>query len=178
MIDKIVLIGYRATGKSTIGRALASKLSFSFLDTDSLIRSKCNSSIEEIVGSQGWDAFRKYEAEALIKAFESSNTVVATGGGAIMHRDIWAQYGRKALVVWLTADLSVLAGRLGGNDAGNSERPTLTGKAIDQEIADILEVRTPIYRELSDYAVDTGRMSIAVAVDSITEKFHSIAVGE
>lgn len=177
MIDKIVLVGYRATGKSTIGRELASKLSFSFLDTDSLVRSKCNSTIEEIVENQGWDAFRTCEAEVLKECFGLSKVVIATGGGAILHRRTWQQYGKDCFVVWLTADLQVLAARLTGSASGGAERPTLTGKAIDTEIEEVLKVRIPLYREFSDLDIDTGKMSLEQAVDSIYQKFHTIAAG-
>jgi len=177
MIDKIVLVGYRATGKSTIGRELASKLSFSFVDTDALVRSKCNSTIEEIVASQGWDAFRKCEAEALQECFGFSKVVIATGGGAILHRKVWEQYGKDCFVVWLTADLEVLAARLTASVSAGAERPTLTGKAIGAEIAEVLQVRTPLYREFSDFDIDTGKMSVEQSVDSIYEKFQTIAAG-
>lgn len=176
MIDKIFLIGYRATGKSTIGRELASRLGFSFLDMDSLIRQKCNSTIEQIVADLGWTAFRKIEAEALQESFRLSRVVVATGGGAILHRDIWEQHRGTALVVWLTAEISELSARLGG-ESGGAGRPTLTGQPIDLEIAEVLEARTPLYMEYSDITIDTGEVSVTAAVDSIVIKFQKIMAG-
>ncbi|NTW07909.1 MAG: shikimate kinase, partial [Syntrophaceae bacterium] len=80
----VVLIGYRACGKSTVGKLLAEKLKIAFLDTDLLIEENLGMPIKEIVASQGWDYFRAREKEAVQELAQRSECVIATGGGVVL----------------------------------------------------------------------------------------------
>jgi shikimate kinase len=172
MNEHIFLIGYRATGKSTIGRLLAKRLRFDFVDTDRLICKTRNTEISSIVAKEGWEAFRRYEAEALSEAAGGARRVVATGGGAILHREQWQQIREKALVVWLSADLATLVARLSRSGKGNAARPSLTGGAIHAEIEVVLAERTPLYRESSHLQVDTGKVGTAKGVEIIADAYR------
>lgn len=172
MIEHIFLIGYRAAGKTTIGRSLAEALGFAFLDTDRLVCQKHDSEIAGIVAEEGWESFRRYEAAALAEAAEGRKRVVATGGGAVLHRQLWQGLKGRAFVVWLSADIATLAARLRLSAGGDGSRPSLTGKAIHKEIEDVLRERLPLYREYADLEVDTGKFDTTEVVRKIIEEYR------
>ncbi len=169
MKDCVYLIGCRAVGKSSIGVALAKRLGYDFLDTDILIAEENNASVATIVAEQGWQGFRKHESEVLSGLRGRNHCVIATGGGAILHRQIWLQLKKQAQVVWLTADLEILCERLCMDLSSETLRPSLTGKDICQELDEVLTERSPLYRETADLVVDTGKLTVAEVVHSIEE---------
>ena len=79
----IFLIGYRCTGKTTIGKILAERLHRDYLDMDQAIEQQTGSTISELVQTHGWDYFRQVEKETLLKTREIKDTVVSTGGGIV-----------------------------------------------------------------------------------------------
>lgn len=173
MIEQIFLIGYRATGKTTIGRKLAEKLDFEFVDTDHLICQDANSTVQHIVEKNGWDAFREYEARALVRASHGEKRIVATGGGAVLHHGAWGNICSKAFVVWLFADSSTLAERMLTAAGTDPSRPSLTGKSINEEIDQVMSERAELYELYSDLKIDTAHLSTSEAVDIIIESFRS-----
>lgn len=177
MIEHVFLIGYRAAGKTTIGGQLADSLDFEFLDTDQLVCRNRQSDIAGIVAEEGWEAFRRYEAEALRQAAGGRKRVVATGGGAILHGEVWREIRDRVFVVWLSADMATLAARLQPSGEGDGSRPSLTGNAIDREIEDVLTERIPLYREYSDLEVDTGKFDTAEVVNIIVRAYRSTCGG-
>lgn len=152
----IFLTGYRATGKSAVGRLLASRLGRPFLDMDRLIEERQGCTIKELVAARGWPHFREEERKLLAELAGRAGLVVATGGGAILHRQAWAALRASGLVVWLTADRETICRRLAADAATEGQRPSLTGRDIEEEVAGVLAERTPLYREGSDLAIDTA----------------------
>ncbi|MDX9893827.1 shikimate kinase AroL [Desulfofustis limnaeus] len=150
----IVLVGARAVGKTTIGRKLAESLGFAFCDTDELIRERAGCAIADLVAEQGWPAFRALEREVLVGCVERESTVVATGGGAVLHLDVWPQIKRRMLVFWLTAPLAVVRARLEADPHSASLRPSLTGEDVVQEYERVLRQREPLYRDVADRIID------------------------
>jgi len=175
MKEIIFLIGFRAVGKTTIGRKLAERLGFSFLDTDVLICEQKGATVSEIVAAEGWDEFRRCEQEILRTLGTRQRCVIATGGGAILHRHLWPQLKKYGHVVWLSADPDIICQRLEAASAG--QRPSLTGKAVCDEVRDILAIREPMYREIADIIVDTGRLSMAGIVNRILQDVNSSCSG-
>ena len=169
MKESIYLIGGRAVGKSSIGAKLAHSLGYKFLDTDTLITEKCGYSVAEIVSSEGWQVFREYEKQVLSRLIPIKSCVVATGGGAILHRELWRELKNKAEVVWLMADSAILCARIAEDQLSAAQRPSLTGKDICQELEDILAERSALYRETADCIIDTGKMTIDEAVRKIIQ---------
>lgn len=102
---KIVLTGYRAPGKTSVGRILADRLFFSFVDTDREIEKQQGKSISEMVAEHGWNYFRAAERNFLSSLLSRANLVVAPGGGAILHREVWTKLMETSLVVWLQVDV-------------------------------------------------------------------------
>ena len=166
---KIILTGYRACGKSVVGRLLAARLQFDFLDMDKEIEARTGSSISEMVAAHGWPYFRERERQLLAELVDHDRLVIATGGGAIMHEDVWQRLQQTGLVVWLQADIDTIAARLAGDAVSEGQRPSLTGGSIAQEIEKVLAERLPLYEKGSHLAVDTGRRTpeeIVVLVES------------
>jgi shikimate kinase len=169
MKKSVYLIGGRAVGKSSIGVKLAQRLGYEFLDTDTLITEECGCSVAAIVEREGWPAFREYERQVLLRLAGRESCVVATGGGAILHREVWPELKKQGKVVWLTADLTILCERIAGDHHSLAQRPSLTGKDICQELKEVLAERNPLYRETADCIIDSGAMMVYDAVQAIEE---------
>jgi shikimate kinase len=167
MEECVYLIGCRAVGKSSIGVELAQTLGYEFLDTDALVTEKLGCSVSDSVNREGWQKFRKLEEEILLQLTKRKFCVVATGGGAILHRDAWMRLKKQGQVVWLTADLKTLCDRISGDKNSEALRPSLTGNNICQELEGVLAERTPLYRETADVLVDTDKMTVSEAVEHI-----------
>ncbi len=168
----IILIGFRGTGKTTVGELLAQRCGCAFVDTDQRICQMKGASVTTIVQREGWEGFRRCEEEVLRELAGVTGSVVATGGGAVLHRQVWPELRKNATIVWLTADTNVLMQRIGEDASDN--RPSLSGKGVVEEMTQILEEREPLYRELAHFSVDTGRLPAVEAVDFIVERVTKI----
>jgi shikimate kinase len=160
MKEIIFLVGFRAVGKTTVGRQLADRLGFSFLDTDVLICEKKGGTVNDIIKAEGWDGFRRCEQEVLQGLDGQRQCVIATGGGAILHRHLWPILKEHGHVVWLTAEPDILCQRIQADCASEGQRPSLSGKEVCAEVREILAIREPLYRETADIIVDTGKLSV------------------
>ena len=168
--EKIILTGYRATGKSSIGKILADMLGFGFIDTDETIEKRQGETITEMVGRGGWDLFRRKEENLLLELVRSRNKVIASGGGSVMHERAWSKLRQDALVVWLTADIKTICRRLAADDDTEDQRPPLTEMGTMDEIAMVLSQRQPLYEKSSDLTIDTN--------DKTPEEVAEIIVAE
>lgn len=151
----VVLTGFRATGKTAVGRILAELLGYRFIDTDEVITDRLGCSIAESVERDGWQPFRDIEEDVLTELTGEKNVVIATGGGAVLHRDTWQQLHNQAFVIWLRADLASILSRLGADKKTALQRPSLIGQDQETEIVALLKEREPIYRAGSDMEIDT-----------------------
>ncbi|EFL49983.1 Shikimate kinase [Solidesulfovibrio fructosivorans JJ]] len=139
----IYLIGPRASGKTTLGKRLAERLERPFTDLDAAFCEKYGETIADMVGRDGWDAFRKAEAAILAETAGQTGQVVATGGGVVLlpeNRDLLG----KGLVFYLQADPERLAERLMA-DLNEEQRPKLTQLGLREEITATLAEREPLY---------------------------------
>lgn len=161
----LVLIGYRATGKSTVGRLLADRLSKPFVDADVRIEARAGRSITSIFAESGEAAFRDWEERVLAETAETEpGSVLATGGGAVLRESNRLRLRDYGLVVWLRASSAELASRLTTNPQAIADRPALTSTGTLNEIAQVLELRLPLYRMTADVEVETeGRSPVEVA---------------
>ncbi|MGC9976990.1 MAG: shikimate kinase [Syntrophales bacterium] len=156
----VILIGYRGTGKSAVGRRLAEKLKMPFYDTDELIEQEAARSIGDMVAEEGWEYFRKRECEIIGKLAVLQRGIVATGGGAVLDRGNCDMLKEHGLLIWLRADMATIVERI-RDDATNKEpRPPLLHDDACGETEDILSQRLPIYRKLADFSIDTTDKSI------------------
>lgn len=169
MKQSCYLIGGRAVGKTFIGRLLARRLGHDFIDTDELVQQEAGMTIAELVGQRGWPAFRALERDVLQRCSRLDRVVVATGGGAVLHSEVWPQIKERALVVWLTAPLETVLQRLGADPGSASLRPPLTNKDQLQEYEAVLRERQPLYRRLADRTIVAGSLDSDRIVADITE---------
>lgn len=166
MTQPIFLIGARGCGKTTIGQRLTHACDFHFVDTDQVLQQRAGMTIADIVVKEGWDGFRARETQTL-QSVTQPETVVATGGGIIL-ADVNREFMRQnGVVIYLNAPVAVLAGRLEAFPEA-SQRPTLTGKPISEEVADILAQRDALYRETAHHVVDASSSPDEVVAQILT----------
>jgi shikimate kinase len=161
----IYLVGFMGCGKSTVGRALADELGWSFFDLDDEIESGAGSKISEIFDSQGEEIFRALEASALaqrVKAVQSGRPqVIALGGGALMSDKNFELVANHGVVVWLDAPFDLIEKRV----AAESHRPL----ARDPEkLRELFDVRCPRYA-LAHYRVEAPEEEAIATVRRILE---------
>lgn len=154
MTQPIFLIGARGCGKTTIGQALTHACHFRFVDTDLALQQQAGMSVAEIVAAEGWPGFRARETQTL-KSVTQPGMVVATGGGIILAAENRAFMRQNGIVVYLDAPVAILARRLEAFPEAE-QRPTLTGKPISEEVAEVLAQRDALYRETAHYIVDAS----------------------
>ena len=111
----IYLIGMMGSGESTIGRILAQKLNYRFIDTDVLIEEVAGRLICEIFAQEGEDYFRNLETQVLKEVSTYQSSAIATGGGIIQKPINWS-YLRQGLIVWLDVDVEILKKRISGDE--------------------------------------------------------------
>lgn len=156
----IVLVGLMGAGKSKIGRRLAARLGLPFFDSDFEIEAAAGETIEEIFANRGERVFRDGERRVIARLLAQPVQVLATGGGAFMDpatRDVIA---RRAVSVWLRADLDTLVTRV----SRRSNRPLLKAGEPRAILAKLIEQRYPVYGE-ADVVVDSGAGSPEATVN-------------
>jgi len=163
MTGNIVLVGFMASGKSSVGRILAGNLNWSFADTDVLIEERAGITVKEIFARHGEAYFRRLEEKIIAEITCSERTVIATGGGAVLlpSNIKHLQAGNK--VVWLKVRLGTVLKRAGG--AG--ERPLLNKKTYKDLVA-LFESRQKLY-SFADIKIDTENKSKIEVAGEIEE---------
>ena len=156
---KIFLIGYRCTGKTTIGKRLADRLDFDFLDTDQMIEQEAGSTISQFVETFGWEKFRQIEKKTLLKTKEITNAVVATGGGIIMDPENQAFIKKTGISIWLDADIKTILLRLAGDHNTLESRPPLTSHDLLKETNELVNLRKPLYEKTAQIKIDVSSYS-------------------
>lgn len=164
----IVLIGYRGTGKSCVANHLAQKTGRTAVDMDTEIVQAVGMPIHEFVAKEGWERFRDVESEICWDLSAQDELVIATGGGVVTRPENVAALKAKGRLFWLKARPDTIVARI-HDDAG---RPSLTGaKSFLEEIEEVLEARTPLYRAAAEYDVDTDGRSVEDVADEILRLF-------
>jgi shikimate kinase len=160
----IVLIGYRGTGKSVVGELLARKLNREAVSMDAEIVKKAGMSIPEFVGKNGWPKFRDLETEVARELAERDNIIIDCGGGVIERPENIPVLRENGIIFWLQASVEVIVDRI----AGTTERPALTeGKTFTEEVAEMLDRRTPLYSDAAQHTINTDAMTPDQVVDAI-----------
>ncbi|NDJ56662.1 shikimate kinase AroL [Enterobacteriaceae bacterium 4M9] len=155
MTQPLFLVGARGCGKTTSGQALSVALGLRFIDTDRWLQHEAGMSVAQIVEREGWAGFRTLESQAL-HAVTAPDTVIATGGGMVLAAENRRFMREHGTVIYLCAPAQELARRL---EAFPEEglRPTLTGRAISDEVAQVLAERDALYRDAAHIIVDASR---------------------
>ena len=169
--EKILLTGYRATGKSSIGKILADLLGFAFIDTDLTIEKRQGESITEMFNRGGGDIFRRKEEDILFELAQRRNIVVASGGGSVMHEKAWKALRENALSVWLTVDIKTICQRLSADSNTDDQRSALTEMGTMDEISMVLTEWQPLYKKSSDLTINTEGKTPEEVAEVILSEF-------
>jgi shikimate kinase len=160
----VVLIGYRGTGKSTVGKIVAARLGRTLVSTDVEIVKRAGQGIPEIVAQQGWDYFRDLESQVCQELAGREGLVIDTGGGAILRSQNVDVLKKTGTLFWLTASVDTIANRIGQD----TQRPSLTGtKSFVDEIQDVLRERTPKYQAAATHTIATDGRTVVQIADEI-----------
>ena len=156
-MKNIVLVGMPGCGKSTVGKALAKRLSRPFFDADQEIVKRAGKSIPEIFQTEGEAGFRKIETEVLFDLSRQSGAVIATGGGAVTVPKNHGILRQNSLVVFINRDIAVLP---------KNGRPL----SEQNDLHEMFRQRLPLYRAVCDYEVD-GNSEIQTVTDRVAEVY-------
>lgn len=160
----IVLIGYRGTGKSVVGRLLAQRLGMKYVGLDAAIVESAGMPIPAMVEKYGWPGFRDRESAEVKAVASGDNLVIDTGGGVIERPENMEVLRENGCVIWLKATVETIVSRI----HGDTNRPALTsGKSFIEEISEVLERRTPLYQASAMHEMDTDTLTTSEIVEKI-----------
>lgn len=165
----LYLIGYRCTGKTTVGRRLAEALGWNFTDADDALERWAGRTVSDIVRTDGWPAFREMETQTLVQLADYVYMVVATGGGAVLRPENVTLMQQTGRLIWLTASAETILSRMGGDPKTERLRPSLTDQSIGDEVRLTLLERLPLYETAADDIVETDGRSVADICEEILE---------
>jgi len=181
------LIGYRGSGKSTVGRIIAARLNRPFVDADVEIEMRAGMTIADYFDKYGEAAFRAGEVRVISRLLDHGPQVLATGGGAFMNPDTRAAIRAKAISIWLKADFDVLFRRV----KRRNDRPLLKAADPSQVLKRLMVEREPVYAEADetilsrdvahDLIVDeiVGRLATRFALnDPLATSLQGISAGD
>jgi shikimate kinase len=172
----LVLIGYRAAGKTTVGRRLSAYLRRVFVDSDDMIEKHQGTTIEDIVRCHGWDYFRAIEREVISEVSNYDNLIISAGGGVVIDPENVKVLKRNGLIIWLKADVEVLLERMVRDLRSAIERPSLTGRGTLKEFKEVLVQREPLYERASEVQMDTSLLDVDGVVNQVLSIFEERVV--
>ena len=159
----IILVGPMGAGKSTIGRQLSNSLKKDFKDSDHEIVARTGASIPLIFEIEGEEGFRKREAAMIDELTQLNDTVLATGGGAVLREENRKCLKERGAVIYLYASVEQLFERT----SRDRNRPLLQTENPKQKLQELMDQRDPLYREVADMVVHTDDRSIRSVVKEI-----------
>ncbi|EAX47861.1 Shikimate kinase [Thermosinus carboxydivorans Nor1] len=165
-MKNIVLIGFMGTGKTCTGRLLAQRLRRVFVDIDKKIELEQGMTISEIFHTYGEAYFRQRERATIAKVARYTNTVIATGGGAVLNPDNIICLKQQGVVIWLTASPDVIFER---TSRRRGSRPLLDRPNPRDAIAELLAERRRLYQAAADFTIDTTAKKPWQVVDEIID---------
>ncbi|MGR3293531.1 MAG: shikimate kinase [Candidatus Scalindua sp.] len=163
----IVLIGFRGTGKSTVGRLLAKRLERDFIDSDKYIESSTGKTIKSIFEDDGEEGFRKIEANTIAELSKTDNTVISAGGGVVLKEDNVRSLKDNGFLVLLEATPEIIHNRIAQDKKATQQRPSLTDKKPLDEIKHLIAKREHAYKNAADYTINTSYVSCEDIVNEI-----------
>lgn len=159
----LLLVGMMGAGKTTVGRLLAERLGWRYIDSDAQVEAATGRGVAQIFAEEGEAAFRAEESRALAAAVDSEDpAVVSVAGGAVLDPGNRELLRAAGAVVWLRARPDTLARRVGTGRG----RPLLDGDPAGT-LARLDAVRRPIYQELADFAVDVDDLAPAAVAERV-----------
>ena len=163
MADRVVLVGMMGAGKTTVGRELATRLGWRFLDSDAMVEASTGSTVAELFADAGEAGFRAEESRVLAEALSSEGpAVVSAAGGVVLAPDNRALLAEARAVVWLRAEPATLVARIGSGEGRPLLRDDPAGALVELDA-----VRRPLYGEVADVIVDVDDLDPSTVVDRI-----------
>ncbi|CAN5607209.1 shikimate kinase AroL [soil metagenome] len=172
-MNRIILVGPRGSGKSTVGPLLAAKLGWTFVDADVVLETNISMSIAELFTAKGEGHFRDLETATLQSLLTRSEIVLATGGG-IVGREVNREQLKTEFVAWLDLPAEAAYERMQADPTTTSRRPNLTATGGIDEMRTLIERRQPLYTEVATVRVDAADSPERVA-DRILQAWQSNA---
>ncbi|MEJ2100511.1 MAG: shikimate kinase [Desulfobacterales bacterium] len=166
----LFLIGYRCSGKTTIGKSVAESIGWSFVDADNMLVEECGKQIKDIVDTDGWEAFRHRERSMLMQICKKKRQVVATGGGVVLDAENVRTMHASGIIIGLGATAETIRKRLLQDINTANFRPALTDKGLVEEIEDMLSKRNPDYENASDFFIQTDDIPVIEITQRIIQK--------
>ena len=160
----ISLCGMMGSGKSVIGKKLANKLEYNFIDVDKMIEIDSKKTIKKIFEEDGEEYFRNLEEKITIKILEHKDTIVSLGGGAIVNKNIRNSIKKNSFNVYLSVDINILMNRL----QYSKTRPLIYKKNLKKELINLFSIREKFY--LNADLIIKNEKNINETTDSIIKK--------
>lgn len=157
-------------GKTTIGRLLARRLNMAFIDSDHEIEARTGATIPWIFEIEGEASFRRREADVIRDLTAQRGIVLATGGGAVLNPDSRALLAERGTVVYLRASVGSILQRT----SHDKNRPLLQTADPRKKLEDLTAQREPLYREIADLVIDTGRPNVQSMVQTILDQIAQL----
>ncbi|MGH7483335.1 MAG: shikimate kinase [Longimicrobiales bacterium] len=167
-LRRIVLVGFMGAGKTTVGRILADRLGWRFVDLDQRIEELAGRTIAQIFENDGESTFRRLEAEATATLDAEGDVVLATGGGWVVHSGLLESLDTRDVVVWLRVSADEAVRRV---SATGPTRPLLGGQDPLADAAMLVRQREPYYR-LAHIAIDTERHGPEAVAEMILDQLE------
>jgi shikimate kinase len=168
MNERLLLIGMMGVGKTTVGRALATRLEWIYLDSDEQVFATTGRTVKEIATEDGFETLHRFEDDALVAALQyPSSCVIGVAGGALLAQSNRTLMKGERHVVWLKASLATLAARIGTT----GERPHFDGDPA-VTLSELYKVRRPLYAEVADVTIDVDDAAPEEIVERILAVVH------
>ncbi len=167
MTKNLVLTGMMGVGKSTIGKSLAKRLSYNFVDMDKLIEDREGCSINIIFKNKSENYFRKIETSLSLQELKKKNTIISLGGGAFLNNSIRRTVKHSSVSFWLDVNINELVKRL----SKTKKRPLLFRKNIKDTVSKIYLERKKTYNE-ADFRIKCNFLKQEAIVDKITKLYE------
>ena len=159
----IALVGLPGSGKTTVGRQLARRLGFAFIDSDHVIEDQLGCSIRAYFEREGESSFRDVEQAVIDDLTRAGSGVLSTGGGAVLREPNRQHLHQRCFVIYLRSGADELFRRL----RHDANRPLLQVADPAGRLRDLYAQRDPLYRETAHFVIETGRPSVATLVNMI-----------
>lgn len=167
----IFLIGPMGSGKTAVGRQVARLVALPFVDSDHEIEQQTGADIPLIFEREGEAGFRRREREAIARLTSQTGIVLATGGGAVLDADNRRNLRERGWVVYLETSVAQQAERAGRT----RNRPMLGNADPQQRLAELMELREPLYREIADFTASTTRKRVRGVAEQVVQAWRAAA---
>jgi shikimate kinase len=170
--SRLLLIGYRGTGKTAVARRIAEQLGEDWIDTDAEIEHASGRTIVNIFSESGEEEFRNLETEVLRRAKEGSYRLLALGGGIVLRKENRQMLREMGTTILLQATPETIFARLTEDPTTDTQRPNLTARGGLEEIVELLEARRELYEQCANMIVDTDLKSLDQVADEVLTRSH------